>query len=102
MPMLKPKSILTQDGVLFYECPGCKTHHAVPTRSSLPNGAGPWGFNGDLLKPTVTPSVHVNPQRLSIYGKSCHHFVRDGQIQFLNDCDHELAGKTISLPAWED
>jgi hypothetical protein len=22
-------------------------------------------------------------------------------IEFLNDCDHELAGKTVPLPDWE-
>ncbi|MGC4033677.1 MAG: hypothetical protein QM754_18485 [Tepidisphaeraceae bacterium] len=27
----------------------------------------------------------------------CHSFVRDGQIEFLGDCTHELAGKTVPL-----
>lgn len=30
---------------------------------------------------------------------TCHSFVRDGQIEFLSDCTHALAGKTVSLPA---
>jgi hypothetical protein len=31
----------------------------------------------------------------------CHIFVRDGKIQFLNDCTHELAGKTVPMePLW--
>lgn len=25
-------------------------------------------------------------------------FIRDGQIQFLGDCTHALAGKTVPLP----
>lgn len=28
----------------------------------------------------------------------CHSFVRDGQIQYLGDCTHEYAGKTVDLP----
>ncbi len=36
----------------------------------------------------------------------CHSFVGSsdgstpGKIQFLNDCTHALAGKTVDLPAW--
>jgi hypothetical protein len=30
----------------------------------------------------------------------CHSHVRDGKIQFLGDCTHELAGKTVDLPDW--
>jgi len=30
----------------------------------------------------------------------CHSFVTDGQIQFLGDCTHKLAGRTVPLPAW--
>lgn len=32
----------------------------------------------------------------------CHSFIRDGQIQFLSDCTHALAGQTVPLPAWPD
>jgi hypothetical protein len=28
----------------------------------------------------------------------CHSFVVDGQIQFLGDCTHKLAGQTVPLP----
>lgn len=27
----------------------------------------------------------------------CHSFVTDGNIQFLDDCTHELKGKTVPL-----
>lgn len=29
----------------------------------------------------------------------CHSFVRDGQIEFLGDCTHSLAGQTVPLPS---
>jgi hypothetical protein len=87
-------------GFTFY-CPGCRCGHTISTE-----GAGAWGFNGDLERPTIKPSVKVS----SNVGKDgerlpagqlrtlCHLFVTDGQIQFLPDCDHELAGKTVQLP----
>jgi hypothetical protein len=28
----------------------------------------------------------------------CHSFVRAGMIEFLSDCTHELAGKTVPIP----
>lgn len=30
----------------------------------------------------------------------CHSYLRDGQLEFLADCTHALAGKTIALPDW--
>jgi hypothetical protein len=31
----------------------------------------------------------------------CHSWVKNGEIQFLSDCDHALAGQTVPLPAVE-
>lgn len=100
-------------GLAFY-CNGCKRVHAVNTN---PNKL--WGFNGDLNKPTLTPSVLVeykhpkgysndNPAPLDWDGEwvtdICHSFVTDGKIQYLSDCTHELAGQMIELPefTWGD
>lgn len=33
--------------------------------------------------------------------KICHSFIKDGMIQFLGDCTHELKGKTVKLPEVE-
>lgn len=56
-----------------------------------------WGWNGDKRNPTFSPSILT---RLPWAGKEIvnHVFVRDGKIQYLNDCSHEFAGKTIDLP----
>lgn len=32
--------------------------------------------------------------------KRCHSFVVDGQMQFLGDCTHALAGQTVPIPEW--
>lgn len=107
---------VAEGGVLLFRCPGCEEMHQV----QVGDGPGPrWGFNGDYDRPTFSPSVLVKSghyvsgqegkvcwctyeQRL---GKPppfkcsvCHSFVRDGQIQFLGDCTHELAGQTVPIP----
>jgi hypothetical protein len=105
----------------MFWCPGCDGAHLVYVGS----GSGPrWGYNDNPERPTFTPSVLVksghyisthkpgdpcwcdyearfgrpSPFKCSI----CHSFVTDGKIQFLPDCTHELAGKTVDLPDWED
>ena len=86
-----------------WNCPGCNEPHVVPT-----HGASPWGFNGDLERPTLTPSILCHPAgRLNENGSVrqtplCHSFVRDGRIQFLGDCTHPLAGQTVDLPEITD
>lgn len=68
------------------------------------SGPGPrWGWNGNAERPTFTPSVLVTYDGADA-GKDrapparCHTFVTGGQIQFLGDCTHALAGQTVSLP----
>lgn len=88
----------TEEGSLWFECPGCKLVHRVM------HGTGPeprWGWNGDIEKPTFTPSVLVR-YRWADGDRICHSFVTDGRIQFLGDCTHALAGQTVALADWQD
>lgn len=77
---------------IFY-CPGCKYSHSFRV------APGAWGFNGDLDKPTVEGSILVNADlsKASPGSLRCHSFIKDGMIQFLDDCTHELKGQTVSL-----
>jgi len=76
-------------------CPGCDHMHIVWTNRP---GAPRWTFNGDRERPTFSPSLlltasdHEDPKR-----HLCHSFIRGGQWQFLNDCTHDLAGKTVDM-----
>ena len=115
MGMLSSKLRNGENNYLMFWCPGCKGIHAISY------GQGKWSWNGDVNKPTFTPSVLVtNGHFTSDYKKGdrcwctynaehpdeehpftcqrCHSFVTDGKIQFLNDCSHELAGQTVDLP----
>lgn len=85
----------------FFDCPGCIGGHAVFVRPhKAPNGAS-WDFNGDMEKPTFSPSILSRYTFTPESGKPdivCHSFVADGKIQFLGDCTHALAGQTVEIP----
>jgi hypothetical protein len=53
------------------------------------NGAR-WTFDGNSDKPTFSPSMNI-------VGR-CHYLLKEGMLQFLGDCNHELAGKIVPLP----
>jgi hypothetical protein len=103
----------TEDGYSFW-CPGCGAMHHVRV------GADGWTFNGDVARPTFSPSIKVTGKQ-SIHdergewtgeyrrgpdGKAldlcCHSFVENGSIRFLGDCTHALRGQTVELrlPDW--
>lgn len=83
------------DGYIVW-CPGCGFAHVIYTQ----NGAGRpvWKFNGNEEKPTFEPSLlctwDAGEKREK---KVCHSFIRNGQWEFLGDCTHKLANKTVPL-----
>jgi len=89
--------VLASDGKSHYSwaffCPGCEMVHQCDNR---------WGWNGSKEAPTFEGSVLVRWN----YGEEktphcCHSFVVNGQIQYLIDCTHHLAGQTIDIPDWK-
>lgn len=109
----KPENVLY--GYMF-RCPGCGNIHTLPVGPGNGEVYPRWGFNGDIDKPTFTPSVLARGQKLILdeHGEweldaagnpvpcTCHSFVIDGRIQFLGDCTHSLSGQTVDLPDWVD
>jgi hypothetical protein len=102
---------IIEGGHRGFWCPGCEMMHVVKVE-----GSPAWGFNGDHDRPTFTPSVLAQgTQRLTddeharvMRGEAfeprplrCHSFVRDGQIEFLSDCTHALAGQTVPLKSFD-
>jgi hypothetical protein len=93
--MPKVDKIVGPDGTEYrwFECPGCKWGHNLPI-----TGPRAWGYNGNDDQPTFTPSILARTDFNN--GKPsaiCHSYVRDGKIEFLSDCTHALAGKTVDL-----
>jgi hypothetical protein len=77
----------------LYHCLGCGYEHAFALKSE----GGHHDWNGDHENPTVSPSLVQN----FTPGKMCHSFIRNGMIEYLSDCFHELAGKTVQLPTYQ-
>lgn len=98
--MTNESAVLRQSGVkgiLWVMCPGCKMEHHIHTREA--ERVGPkWDFDGNYEAPTFSPSLLVTytwgpEQKQNV----CHSFIRKGFWEFLGDCTHEHAGKTIPL-----
>lgn len=101
-----------KDGVagVSFHCPGCNFPHSVPVKPD-PRG---WDWNGVTDGTTLSPSILVRltghwdcsppgPCKIpNCKGKPhvCHSFVRNGLIEFLSDCTHSLAGRTVPIPPW--
>lgn len=77
----------THEGITRYgfQCPGCEETHWLDST---------WEWNGDLKRPTFKPSILVTRRH---EGLRCHSYIRDGRIEFLSDCSHAMAGKTVQL-----
>ena len=109
----KVRIVTNTDGVYYgveFRCPGCASApggdptHVVTTP---PHVGTRWDWNGDMEKPTLTPSILVYPHGTFaaddvtvIQSPRCHSFVKDGRIQYLSDCTHGLANMTVDLPDW--
>lgn len=85
-------------------CEGCDESHQFTDQ---------WEFNHDFDKPTLNPSYltwndpnpNVDPKNdpdgKYRNGFRCHSFIRDGMIQYLDDCTHALAGQTVAMKEWK-
>lgn len=107
---------------LSFMCPGCKEVHFIKHGDD----SGPrWAWNKNTEHPTFSPSILVRGKALTDKGNRdieawreagfpkrdqpfesvatvCHSFVTHGQIQFLTDSTHELAGQTVDLPEFQE
>lgn len=97
------------DEYLFW-CPGCKMGHTFITKwgtseltqRRIKGMSSPplWTFNGDMNKPTFSPSLlyrYTDTKGDVPKDMVCHLFLRDGIIEFLNDCTHGFAGRKVPL-----
>lgn len=94
------KIIQEEDGKKIFQsymffCPGCKCGHPFNMVGGIT-----WTFNNDLDKPTLHPSYLTGHKNFT--KNRCHSFIKDGKIQFLSDCYHELKSQTVELPEFPD
>lgn len=110
---MKRVRLIDKGKSLWFECPGCGENHGVTVADEgVPHPC--WTWNGSFEAPTLHPSVlakgvkSLSEAEVQAYldtGKLpqpapyvCHSWVKDGMIQFLDDCTHALAGQTVVLP----
>ena len=78
-------------------CPACRCGHGFKVSGGEPT----WEFNGDMVCPTIRPSVRVTVGHGGIRpDEICHSQVTDGMIHFYDDSTHEMRGQTVALTAW--
>lgn len=107
---MKIEPLTDSEGKLHhYEffCNGCSLYHSfrVALAKNERRDAPVWKFNGDVENPTFSPSLLVTLRDTPTgSGKTakCHLHLRNGQLQYLSDCTHDLAGTTVPVQAEPD
>ena len=96
MPKFLKVDTFGSDGnIIHFLCPGCKGRHSIIT-GGVPEACQ---FNENFDSPTISPSVLVTwAEGEAKIKKACHSYIKNGMIQFLNDCTHELKGQIVPLP----
>lgn len=80
---------------LQYFCPGCGFIHGVsPTMHK---------WNGNVDSPTFTPSLLLTYPDQEKGRYTCHSFMTNGKMDFLDDCTHSLRGqKGVEVPEFPE
>lgn len=82
---------------IYFWCPACSDLHWVSV--DRPDWTG-WRWNGDEEDPTFNPSLRVW-RYYEVAGKRlvdvCHFFVRDGVIEYLDDCTHRMKNQSVAM-----
>lgn len=99
------------EGRFAFNCPGCGNEHVYFVNSPhWTKDSQGWQFNGDMEKPTFTPSLlntwgtfadpnwKPDADAGPNHSGRCHLFVTNGMIDYYSDSTHHLAGQTIPLP----
>jgi len=86
--------ILEEGGLLKFWCPGCDSVHRVRIDHRI-------GWNNNPHKPTLPQSLLL---WLDLVGGpvQCHSMISEGNIRFLPDSIHNMAGQTVRLPPFPE
>lgn len=91
-----PKVIVDYDDCsLMWKCPGCQLQHIIYFD---PETSPCWHWNNNVESPTITPSVRVRwTYGDPLVNHTCHFFITDGVIKYLNDCTHKYSGMSVAM-----
>lgn len=89
---------LQRDGTeIYWDCPGCGMAHSIPVSRGGLEVHRNWTWNGDMDSPTIDPSVKARWAGKDGKDKICHFHIRQGRIDFCDDCTHDLKGKSVDM-----
>lgn len=118
MAKIERRRVRREDGVtysaIYHWCQACDGLHGVwvneqPQDAKL---SPRWTFNGNMERPTFSPSVRCfsnhddDGNKLPNGGERtlCHYFVEDGMIRYCDDSPHAYKGQKVPLkdipPGW--
>lgn len=86
------------NGIWVFHCPGCGYGHPFHTDPKHHPTHQSWEWNGSVDSPTISPSLLIFKD---VPAQRCHSFIKDGRIQFLDDCFHALKGQTVDIPDYD-
>jgi hypothetical protein len=102
----------TSFGAYMHWCPGCHSVHLIYVDADNHNGDR-WKYRSDENGPSFSPEVSIMRQayveKTPPKGKmrstpayqwkvSCSYSIKNGQVTFSPDCEHEMAGASTELP----
>lgn len=73
---------------LSFWCPACQGWHSVNSS---------WSWNMSLCSTTINPSIKVTGVNEQGNQTICHLYVRDGWLEYLGDCTHQMANQKIKM-----
>lgn len=86
-------------------CPACEELHDFAVEQPFSNGARWfWCENENAEAPTFSPSMNITVGPMPADSERpgaidvCHYFLSKGELCYLGDCTHRLAGQTVPLP----
>lgn len=89
------KDYIRQPSIAHW-CEACDELHHFSCEVPQANGAI-WTWDKNVENPTFNPSMHIRIGYTEKPHEICHYFLHNGQIQYLADCTHSLAGQTVPL-----
>lgn len=87
------------EGLLVFYCPACGQNHTAWLQGRGWGDRPLWRWDGRTDCPTLTPSLRIETPDpdggppLHV----CHFFIKAGQIIYLSDCTHRLAGLSVDM-----
>lgn len=90
-------------GLRVFWCPGCNDRHVIDARWTVTESNGVYTVSPSIVNTTGHYSTgHIPECWCKMPGAPfqcvrCHVFIRNNTIEYLGDCSHAMAGKTVPM-----